>query len=509
MALILLSAMGLAMTYTGMTDVRINQNSETHNGALALAETGLNHAIEQMRYLFSSDIADNSFTFILRGPNNVTTDNGAGTISYRNPVSLSLARSLDVSNQLITGSEAGTVWDPSKSGSYRVIGQNGVKWMLSPGPDGIFGTADDKTYFVNPGPDGLFGTNDDLTIPKNFATSSKDAVIGRYFIKVINNPDDSGGPFTDTDAKVMIRCIASVTTLPGELGSGGNSNRRNSVAIVEAVIKRAGVFNLRAATEDYGTAISEAEFEHNKPMVPYVTGFVNGDPTKPNPIVGIGAISDATVAGYTAGATSGIPSPATQITGVGGTPSIGNITNTLRQRGEDQLLDPNFWVFLRNFLKNMADVKPTSQPDLVSALQGTSPTNQKIIYYEGSGELGLEGPITGNGILILNGFSELEFEEGFTFNGLILNFPSAGSEGPEFKMEEGSTINGGLITVPLGQVGGNNVFMPSGEFELEGDEHSDNPSRIIYQPMMFRFGLSRMPLTRVSYREIKWEMDQR
>ena len=44
--------------------------------------------------------------------------------------------------------------------------------LLAPGPDGLFGTADDDatnpdTIVVAPGPDGIFGTADDVSIPLN------------------------------------------------------------------------------------------------------------------------------------------------------------------------------------------------------------------------------------------------------------------------------------------------------------------------------------------------------
>lgn len=50
------------------------------------------------------------------------------------------------------------------------IFMDGAQPLLAPGPDGLFGTADDDTnnpdtIIVGPGPDNVFGTADDVAIP--------------------------------------------------------------------------------------------------------------------------------------------------------------------------------------------------------------------------------------------------------------------------------------------------------------------------------------------------------
>ncbi|WP_215534978.1 hypothetical protein, partial [Mycobacterium tuberculosis] len=69
------------------------------------------------------------------------------------------------------------------------------------------------------------------------------------------------------------------------------------------------------------------------------------------------------------------------------------------------------------------------------------------------------------------------------------------------QFQDANAITGGFISVPLVQSGGTYAFGTNHQVQFQN-------SGIIYNPMNMRFGFTRMPLIRVSYREVKWEMDQ-
>jgi len=63
-------------------------------------------------------------------------------------------------------------WAQITNVSQGGVFNDGPQTLCDPGPDGLFGTADDncnlpETIIVGPGPDNVFGTSDDQTIPLN------------------------------------------------------------------------------------------------------------------------------------------------------------------------------------------------------------------------------------------------------------------------------------------------------------------------------------------------------
>ena len=63
-------------------------------------------------------------------------------------------------------------WPQIRNVSQGGVFNDGPQSLCDPGPDGLFGTADDncaiqEMIVVGPGPDNIFGTSDDKTIPLN------------------------------------------------------------------------------------------------------------------------------------------------------------------------------------------------------------------------------------------------------------------------------------------------------------------------------------------------------
>ena len=63
-------------------------------------------------------------------------------------------------------------WAQIANVSQGGVFNDGPQSLCDPGPDGLYGTADDNcnlpdTVVVGPGPDKIFGTADDLTVPLN------------------------------------------------------------------------------------------------------------------------------------------------------------------------------------------------------------------------------------------------------------------------------------------------------------------------------------------------------
>ncbi|MBI4484366.1 MAG: hypothetical protein HY652_15950, partial [Acidobacteria bacterium] len=225
-ALSLLSLLGLSVAYNAMTEMQISDNMETGVASLFLAESGAELAREMAR--------GTDFNVLLTGPNLVgNTTNPAGQgFAYRNPMELAAARTLDLDGDVrfVTGGVA------NDDGVVSFIGLNGMKYRKR--------AASDFTYYQTSGPDGVFGTGDETTIPAGTPVFADDVTLGRILVKVANNPQELGvTPFQTSLQRVILRVMAVSRTL-GEGFAG--ASRRNSVSVVELVLRRDLAFNLQS-----------------------------------------------------------------------------------------------------------------------------------------------------------------------------------------------------------------------------------------------------------------------
>lgn len=216
--LTILSLLGLAMLSNGLTENQISENYGAGATALMLAESGAQQAVTELR--------GKDFTSVLRGrrPDPETPVDEARAFDFRNPIPLQgpglLPQRLDLGDvpQVVAATR-------TDDGVLPRIGRRGVGYYVRKGPDGRFGTSDDEAFFDReqpPGPD--------------------DALVGRYFVKITNNPEDPGGPFSDTDGALLIRSMGLVRMAPARR----LWHAQNALALIEVKVRRDATFRTDA-----------------------------------------------------------------------------------------------------------------------------------------------------------------------------------------------------------------------------------------------------------------------
>jgi hypothetical protein len=466
-ALSILTLLGLSLSFNGITESKISDNFEAETKALMLAEAGLNRAINELR--------GQNFSHILKGPNNRadTSVRQASTFDFRNPIPLK--GSIDPRSLNINDSSQVTNATVNDDGIIPSIGRLGVRYLIRKGPDGILGTADDLAYFEN-----------------ETVLTSDDAPIGRYFVKVTNNPEDPGGPFTDTDNILVIRSMGLIKANPGEVPNSGGGNARNAMAIIETRVRIDMTFKTNSPFTVAGTGVAPAGnrfFDGNAYgldggshlgiSVINTTG-TNTDPVN-EPMTQ--ALSNAPFAGHTRGG--------------GLSPSIRNITgNVLSGRTWSGTPNPDVShlmsaAYVSNFITkaaNYADV--TYNSDVGSAAYQGTDTNPQFVYVNSN--LMVTGGAFGAGLLIVTG--ALSIRGNSTFHGVILVIgPNASVD-----IRGNPIINGGLYTSTISTVGRAPTY-GTAQFTLQG--RVSGSSR--YMSMAF----SLLPMVQIQWREIHPEME--
>ena len=470
-ALSLFSVIGLYLTLTATSEVRISDNYESYVRARTAALAGLNHGRALLKGLRFDDL--------LQGPDGTNSADPAylafaGTHAFRMPVGWSAARMLDILNP--AGALSGVPDDGIVSTGWHPAG-SGV--VLIP----IMGIAQ-----IVPNPHG----------PGTVATS-------RYFVKVSDNNgeaselagDPADNPFQDGDDQIILRSLGIAQTLMEATLAG---TRRNSVVVFEARFKRLATFDFNAPVTVQSSAVD-----------PVAAGmflgdrfFIQGGAANP----GIATIDDAAGDGIAPAQQimAGLaPAQTMNIKGAGLVPSVQDITPAIGMRPDKRLLLDGAWMwgFVRQSVLQFADntfsgsqswigAAPRSLGSYDPTLPPTSPTQDpKVTYVDG--DLLVDGDLEGGGLLVVTG--KVTITGRFKFNGLIL-IVGAG----ELDSGGWSSVTGAIYVAGLSNAGG---IMSWGTAKLTVRESS----HILFSREAVRMAVGLIPPLQLSFREITSAID--
>ncbi len=459
-ALSVFSLLGLYMTLNATTGLKISDNHESRLKATYAALAGLNHARALLRGLDLSDL--------LKGPDGAyavaaSSWEEARTFAFRNPLPVSLALSLDVS-------------DPTLD--------------LSGFPDdGILNT-------------GFFeGTSGTVLIPLTGIGQSEIASYGgratttsRYFVKVTDNNreasevvlDPEDNPFFDGDGTIIVRSIGIAKTI-SEITE--TALRRNSAVVFEARFKRRSTFDLGPALVVEGNELDAYFGESCEISGGPFPGIGVIDTNQTDGLLPEQLIRDAAGEG-------------TVILGGGLTnPSVQDLTGEVLS-GPDRrlLLNPGYlWDFVHNQAPRMADDFFPGDQDW---MEGTAPyagvydpakpvqapgQNPRMIVVNGN--LNISGSFSGGGLLVVTG--NLSYSGPFDYNGLILVLGS----GRLAAAGTGPGITGAIFLANLAPVGEEVSFGVPG-FSI------GESARVTANREAVRMAIGLIPASQTSFREI-------
>jgi hypothetical protein len=470
-ALSLFSVVGLYLSLTATSEVRISDNYEGYIQARAAALAGLNHARALLKGLRFGDL--------LEGPDG-THDTApaylayARTHGYRCPVDWSAARMLDILDP--AGSLAGAPDDGIVSTGWHP-GGNGLALIPVSG----------IPLFV-PNPQGRGAL-----------------VVSRYFVKVSDNSgeaselagDPTDNPFVDGDGQVIVRSMGLARTLHEDTRAG---TRRNSVALFEARFKRFATFDLDAPLVVQGNAVEPASAD----MFGGNLFFIQGGGAN----FGIAAIS--TAAGGGATPLQQIldqltPAQQKNIQGAGLEPSVRDITSSIASHPDKKLLlDKSYlWRFVKQSVRQFADSAYSGPQDWVGAAPAslgsydlsqppTSPSQDPRVTYV-DGDLFVGGSLEGAGLLVITGKASVTGQ--LSFNGVILIIGAG-----ELDCGGSSAITGAVYVTKLSDWNGN---LNWGTARLTVRE----ACHITFNREVVGMAVNLIPPVQVSFREITSAID--
>ena len=459
-ALSVFSLLGLYMTLEATTGLKISDNHEGRLKATYAALAGLNHARALLRGL--------DFNDLLKGPDGAPAVSAASwedarSFASRNPLPVSLALSLDIS-------------DPASD-------------LSGLSDDGILNT-------------GFYeGTHGTVLIPLTGISQSETASYGggttttsSYFVKVTDNnreaselaldPDDN--PFFDGDGTVIVRSIGVARTI-SEMTE--TALRRNSVVVFEARFRRRSTFDLGPALVVEGNSIDayfEETCEISGGLFPGI-GVIDTNQT--DWVLPEQFIRDAAGEGK-------------MISGAGlANPSVQDITGGILS-GPDRrlLLDPGYlWDFVHNKAPRMADDfyggdqdwMDGSTPyagayDPAKPVQAPGQDPRMIVV---NGNLNISGSFSGGGLLVVTG--DLSYSGAFSYCGLIMVLGtgrlSAAGTGPG--------ITGAIFLANLPNTGEEISFGVPG-LSIGGN------ARITANRDAVKMAIGLIPASQISFREI-------
>jgi hypothetical protein len=459
-ALALLSLLSFFVILSANTGVKISDNHETEIQATYAALAGLNHARALVRGL--------SFNDLLRGPDGAHNNSAsylaqARTFEFRNPLSLSTALSLDISNP---------------AAALSGIADDGLI------NTGYYGTASGTVLIPATG----------IALMAHNPYGAGDIITSRYFVKITDNNseaseisgDSADNPFFDGDGIVIVRSIGVSRTFSETTGA---IHRLNSVSVFEARFKRQSTFDAGPAVVVLGTNVNpsfEGAFEISGGLSPGI-GALDTDPSDtsyPDQVLLAAAGSKGIIAG------GGRPSP-----------SIQDISSDIRlDRDKSQLLNPGFlWDFVQTKAPKFADMYFSgdqnwyggSAPYLgvydVSKPWNALGQDPKITVVHGN--LNVIGGFSGGGLLIVTG--AFSYTGTCAYNGLVLVIGTGrlSADG------SGEGIQGGLMLANLVQGGAGTAFgIPS--ISIRGN------SRFLSNRDAVKMALGLVPVSQISFREI-------
>ncbi len=468
-ALGLFSIIALYMSFNATTQICISDNYEGQIQAMAAAKAGLNHAREAFRGIPNDDL--------LMGPNGVgnTGLTTARKASFRNPLSWTLARSLNV-------------LDPTSD----LAGIN---------DDGVLSTG---KYGTTNGVSIVPLTGIGFTAPNPYGSGN--ITTARYFVKVADNngeasettADGADNPFHDGDGIIVIRSMGVAATIRE---TAGGEVRRNSVAVVESRFRTRHTWELDAPFVVEGNNV-----------LPSGPNMYNGNSFNIN-----GGANNYGIATIDTNPTDGThptdimkaplaKNQANNITGLGSTPSIADITSTLTAGTDKALLkDPAYlWDLVNNVLPSVADNYYTTDQhwsapinfdfgnvDMAKPMNDPS-QRPKITVVKGNCQI--SGDITGGGIFVCTG--KLSGNGHFLFNGIMIVIGQGEVDLGGWNLG----LNGGMFVCQVTHSGGTYTF-GTPKVTLAGN------SNITINSNSLGLGSRLMPSEQLGWREITSETD--
>ncbi|RPI27034.1 MAG: hypothetical protein EHM61_09890 [Acidobacteria bacterium] len=446
---VLLSFLCLSMTFSSLQDFQISTEFENHEKALLIADAGYNKAKEDLR----GNIIDQ----LLAQPGTINVYNADTTLeawATRNPVSPIDARNLDFSGAL---------------------------------PSGLTVTSVPVT--------GL------LTSPTGTEIAG-----GRYFAKLTDNAEADGDLTVDSDGTVILRVIGISRNLGGETNTYNNS-RKNSVAIIEGLIKRHTTLDMTSPMAIIGPGV-DTTFQGSSFLVDGYNHLnwtmedledvnkakaLKGDYDTPNPFPGISCLNEdgTPVDAIKAELIDG--NQEENVRGLGGTkdtPSVADGTADLNEDAQN-ILDPAYLTKLLVKLASIADntYQGDQLPDNDDLNLGTH-DDPKITYI--NGDVTISWDISGAGILVVTG--DLKARGSVIFEGLVLVIGSGVFDAAG--LNDG--ILGGLVVSKLQ----GNAFGTS-SISLKGN------SRFFFSGSSIQLATSLLTTQSLSWREITPEIEPR
>ncbi|MGH9340718.1 MAG: hypothetical protein ACRD1R_14270 [Acidobacteriota bacterium] len=433
---VLLSLIGLAVTFSGMNDYRISHEFENLERTLALSDAGFNIAKNSLRGEDLSAVLATSTSV----PQYISyIEPESGTYAFRNPLALIEARNVNFNDP------------PATVGTRQAKG-----WI----------TAGEGTVIGN----------------------------GRFFGKITDNEDENpNDPDVDVDGMIYMRVLGVHPSAPSEVESYGGAIK-NSVGIIEGLIKRDMSFDMGAPFTVYGPDID-----------PNVTGFngnaflIQGD-TQP----AISVIYDDPLNGDAGTLQNSItdelaPLQKDNLKGAEGEDGISIRDDTQLVRDSENPDATNIFSaeFLFNFtnkIASVADYKYTDGTSLSgSNIELGTPDDPKITVVEG--DFSLSGSGSGAGILVVQG--TLEYQGAFDYDGLVLII----GEGSVSFGGANKSLTGGLFLANVVDNGDGSYSFGVPSFSLSGK------SEFYFNSSNIKMGMSLLPMKTLSWREITPEIE--
>ncbi|MBI4455038.1 MAG: hypothetical protein HY644_03970 [Acidobacteria bacterium] len=449
--LMLLTLLGLAAALSSSIEYNISNHYVTSQQALAIADSGLNFG---KSYLRGRDFSGVLKQYALVPAYTSETQPAEEALAARNPITSLAARSIDFS---IPFSTPVTPW---------------------------------KVYgFIGP-------------------TSGAPLGGGRYFLKLTDNKDETetNDPYADIDHKSYLRSIGIYRTLTSDKVSPGRVQA--SVAVIEVLLKRDLSFEIASPFALYGPDVNPAQnnlfdgnsflidgYNHNGMTRDQILG--GDDHPETGAVSGVGSIFNGGDGDTVSTIEQSLAkNQENNITGAGGTPSVGDITDTVKN-GVDSanVLDPNFVGKFISTIKNYADISYAGNTALSgnNIVLGTASEPKVTVV---NGNLSLSGSGSGAGILIVTG--EFDFSGSFDYEGVILVI----GLGKLTLSGANKSIIGGLYLANVTKDGSGKYSYGTPSFSLGGN------SNFYYKSDSIKMGLNLLPLKILSWREVPSELDE-
>jgi hypothetical protein len=452
---VLLSILGLSLTLSSLNEFAMSNEFENHERAVAVADAGFSIAKDALR---GQDLTTVLNTTISVPKYIAYTEPLPGTFGYRNPLFPLEARSIDFQR-----------------------------------PPSRIGTRTDRG-FLTPATGALIGT-------------------GRFFAKASDNSDEEpmGGaddPYTDQDATIFLRVVGVHRNIPSETVSYGGTVK-NSVAIIEGMLRRDMTFNVNSPFTVYGPG-AYPNFDGNSFIIngydhsglddQQIVSGRNYHGLEPNP--GVSVVYDDPTGGDAAAALQAVIDSLNHqqqdnIIGSGPDPSVVDQTQAVRDdpyEDATNIFDPQFMASFLNKVGAVADYKypPGTHLSGSNILLGTV---QEPKITVANGDFTLSGGGSGAGIMVVRG--TFNYSGAFHYKGIILVI----GEGQMVVGGANKSVIGGVYLAKLIDQGNGQYTFGAPTFSLSGN------SNFYLKKSYIRMGISLLPLKTLSWREITPEIE--